>query len=310
MRVTLIHNPDAGDDRQPGGDHLCQLIEDAGHEVTPYTAAGNDWAGALSRATDLIAVGGGDGTIGRVAKRLVGRGIPIAVLPLGTANNISRTLGLADIAVDELIAGWDLSRRVTFDVGMADGPWGRRYFLEGLGVGVLVGMMRDASDRIERAGLADAEEKIACALRMLQERVAACPVHGLEADLDGRDLSGEYLMLEALNTRFIGPNLYLAPDARPADGLLDVVLIDEAQRGKLCDYLRTWQQGRLLPPDLPVQRGRQLKFRWNACELHIDDEVCPDVGGLAAGGASTIAASVRRDALEFLAADGRPSRPT
>ena len=52
------------------------------------------------------------------------------------ANNISRTLGLLDYSIDEIVAGWTSLQRVTFDAGVATGPWGSRYFLEGFGIGL------------------------------------------------------------------------------------------------------------------------------------------------------------------------------
>ena len=50
---------------------------------------------------------GGDGTVGRVTRRMVGRGVPITVLPSGTANNIARSLGLIERPFEELIRGWE-----------------------------------------------------------------------------------------------------------------------------------------------------------------------------------------------------------
>ena len=43
---------------------------------------------------DAVIVAGGDGTVGKVAKRLAGTDVPLVVLPTGTANNIARSLGI------------------------------------------------------------------------------------------------------------------------------------------------------------------------------------------------------------------------
>ena len=50
--------------------------------------------GALwhDRAYDLVIAAGGDGTIGSVATQLAGSGVPLAILPLGTANDVARSL--------------------------------------------------------------------------------------------------------------------------------------------------------------------------------------------------------------------------
>ncbi len=95
MRVTLIYNPGSGDDEQPAADQFLELIRAAGHVVSYRPWNSDEWHAALVDPGDLVAVAGGDGTVGAVAGRLVGRHVPIAVLPVGTANNISKTLGLA-----------------------------------------------------------------------------------------------------------------------------------------------------------------------------------------------------------------------
>src|SRR5205085_12423826 len=104
MRVTLIHNPTAGDESF-SATKLTALIEQAGHEVS-YQSSKKDYKSALKEPADLVAVAGGDGTVRKVAIQLLGRNIiPIAVLPCGTANNIAKSLSITE-SPPELIAGW------------------------------------------------------------------------------------------------------------------------------------------------------------------------------------------------------------
>ena len=87
MQVTLIHNPGAGtnDNQRPSRRELESMIREAGHGLRYQSVDVKGWASALAHHADLIAVAGGDGTVATVARRLVGRGIPIAILPIGTA---------------------------------------------------------------------------------------------------------------------------------------------------------------------------------------------------------------------------------
>src|SRR6185436_18057135 len=105
MRITLIHNADAGSANGDAG-ALVEMLRDAGHTVRYQAYKREGWKRALEEPADAIAVAGGDGTIGKVAKRIAGRGIPIAPLPAGTANNIARTLGLNGRPDEELVRGW------------------------------------------------------------------------------------------------------------------------------------------------------------------------------------------------------------
>ena len=300
MRVTLIHNEGAGDADKPDGKALKALIERAGHAVRYQRADDDTWTAILDEPADLVAVAGGDGTVGRVAKKLIGRRIPVAPLPLGTANNISKTFGLTELTLEEIVSGWDLARTVAFDAGVAEGPWGSRYFVEGVGVGLVARTIPAADESKTLASLTDAAAKVAYALQMLRERLTRCAPHELRLTLDGRDASGEYVLFEAMNMEFVGPNLYLAPDICPADGLLDVVLVTTEERDKLKETLATWQSGELAHPELPRRRASVIELEWNGFDVHFDDEAWP--GGKEEPPAlSHITLRVEREALLFLA---------
>lgn len=301
VRVTLLHNEDAGDGDMPDGEMLCKLMRAAGHEVLYQPCGDPDWAAALERPADVIAVAGGDGTVGRIAKKLIGRNTPLAPLPYGTANNISKTLGLTALTLEEIVRGWTRGRRITFDVGVARGPWGSRYFIEGAGVGLFARTIPIADENKTLKSLDDAEAKITYALMMLRERLARCSPHALKLKLDGRDVSGEYVLFEAMNMEFVGPNLYLAPNVRPADGLLDVVLVTPAERNTLRASLETWQEGELERPNLPARRASAIELEWNGFDVHIDDEAWPGDGEKPPR-PSRIELTVERDALAFVGA--------
>jgi diacylglycerol kinase (ATP) len=300
VRVTLIHNPGAGDDEQPDGEALQALVRSCGHEVRYACASDGTWSAALDEPADIVAVAGGDGTVGRVAKKLLGRNVPVAPLPLGTANNISRTLGVAELPLGEIIAGWHNGNCIRFDAGVADGPWGSRYFVEGAGMGLFACAIPDAERNRRLASLRDAEAKVGYALKMLRERLDDCPAHRLELELDGRQMSGEYVLLEAMNMEFIGPNLYLAPQVHPSDGMLDVVLVTAEDRDRLEDSLVSWQDGVLTHPRLTRYRASRIALVWTGYDVHLDDEAWPD-GEATHPQPGRIELTVERDALAFLA---------
>lgn len=302
MKVKLIYNPTAGDDEQPTSDALLELIRRAGYQVDYQSAKENNWAKTLDESADIVAVAGGDGMVGRVAKRLLGRRVPIAVLPIGTANNVATTLGLADKSLCELINGWTTARRAKLDVGIATGPWGARYFIEGLGTGLFAETMRglDARDNIDLASSDDAEEKLMSVLELLRYRLRRYRAQELKITLDDEDLSDEYILLEALNIRCVGPNLYLAPDADPGDGLLDVVSVSTSEAGRLERYLSDCIEGKICSPELTVRRGKHLRIDWKEFAVHIDDEAWPQSDSTDGGGMNVIEARLSADSVELL----------
>src|SRR5206468_8333217 len=122
MRVILIHNAKAGDERQPDGGRLLALVRSAGHDVRYQSVREDDWHLALEQPADLVAAAGGDGTVAKIARKLIGRPVPMAILPTGTANNVARTLRLSETRLEQLVAGWETADRLKFDVAIATGP--------------------------------------------------------------------------------------------------------------------------------------------------------------------------------------------
>ena len=275
MRVTLIHNPGAGKQGKDNAEKLVGLLEEAGHRVRYQSCNDDGWDAVLGEPAELVAVAGGDGTLTRVAKRLVGRGVPVAALPSGTANNISRSLGLVERPFEELVRAWPDARRVKLDVGIAEGPWGKSYFVEGVGMGLFARLLASSEGKPVQRTPRRPAQKVDNALERLRTRAQRAKPIELACSLDGKDISGRYLLLEAVTIPYVGSNLFLAPDSKPGDGHLDVVLVTETERSRLVKYLETWQDNRERLAVLPNHRGQHLTLEWTGFEMHIDDQLWP-----------------------------------
>jgi diacylglycerol kinase (ATP) len=300
MRATLIHNPGAGDERQPTAGQIEALMEEAGYKVRYQSTKEKGWTRILKKGADLVVVAGGDGTVSKVARRLIGSGVPLAVLPVGTANNISRTLGIADVPLHYLVRTWKKARHLKFDAGIVNGPWGERHFIEGVGTGLLTSSLNELEDNKTLENLKNTGIKVTYAQQIFREQLDECPAMKIQAELDGEDISGSYLVFEVLNMSYIGPNLFLAPDIVRNDGKFDVVLLAEKDRGKLQDHIKDWQEGKPWPPEFGSRRGSRLKLEWTGFPIHIDDKVWPNGEKKKPRPPATIDLKVEPRALEFL----------
>jgi len=271
VRITLIHNPGAGRQDGDDGKKLERFLADHGYDVRYQSAKDEEWKASLKKPADMVVVAGGDGTVAKVTRRMAGRGIPLGLLPSGTANNIARTLGLLERPFEELVRGWQHGRRVKLDIGVARGPWGERYFVEGLGAGVFASLLANPAGDAARKR----KNPVAFALDRMRKHAAESEPLEIRARLDGKDISGKYLMLEALNLRYVGPNLHLAQDSQPGDGQFEVVLVTEGERDRLLYYLEHWQENRERLAVLPAVLGRCLELEWTGFPLHIDDKLRP-----------------------------------
>src|SRR5437867_7809733 len=148
MRVTLMHNPKAGD-TEHGEKQLMTALAKAGHHATYQSTKKSDYKKALKKPTDLVLAAGGDGTVGKIGCRLIDSGIPLGVLPLGTANNLARSLGFI-ASSKEIITGLEAAEQRAFDIGLARGPWGKRYFFESAGGGLLADYLRNAKGKAKK----------------------------------------------------------------------------------------------------------------------------------------------------------------
>lgn len=263
--ATLIYNGDP-EDGDPSSDTLCAALEAAGYQATTATKDALDEA--LERAEadaneHVVVVAGGDGTVGTVTSRLRGRGLPFAILPLGTANNVARTLGLSgDTAT--LVAGLATPHKQSFDLGLARGPWGECAFTEAVGGGLFAHTLAERASEEDKAP--------GRALRRLLETLSGYHARPWTVTLDGEDLSGDFLLVAAMNIRAVGPNLDLAPDAEVSDGLFDLVLIGEDEREALGAYLNARLQGERPHPGFTVRRGKRVTLAAAGEPVHVDDE--------------------------------------
>jgi diacylglycerol kinase (ATP) len=282
----LVHHAEAGDgdDR---AERLVSAISAAGHEVTYLSREQDDWQSVLRASADLVAVAGGDGTVGSVFVELAGRDVSVTLFPTGSANNIARSLGFTTDDPDELVAGWATAKRRPFDVASAELDDGRIEFVEALGGGLFADVLRRAEDGEEDA--LDAGAKVDLGVRLLLQTLEGAEPAEWELELDGERLTVPLLGVEAANIREIGPNVAVAPDADLDDGLLDVALIRPRDRSALASYL----EARLRhdggePPSFETRRARQVVLRApEGSGLHVDDE-------LAQGGQARITAGTAR----------------
>ena len=304
MRVLVLHNPKAGSD-ETDGEELVRQIERCGHHVEVHTSK-KAWRTALHREPDLVVAMGGDGTVGKVARELAGRNIPIALLPMGTANNVATALGLKDRELPGLIAGWNDAARRPFDVGVARGPWGEYRFLESVGLGLLSEAIHaiDEGHAAYVNEIGHTETRINAALDVFRHTVQEIPPASVELWLDGNALSGEYILVEALNFGAAGPNLNFAPHGNPSDGLLDLVLAQDEDRGLLRDRLNQLRSEPAAAAGLRTHRGRRLEMRCQGRLLHLDDLLWRGDDRVA----TTMEITVEPGALTFLIPPGPENR--
>jgi diacylglycerol kinase (ATP) len=191
-----------------------------------------------SGAEGPLLVVGGDGTIHEVANGLLESGealrFPLAVLPMGTGNDFHRMVECAG-GMDAVLGLLDTGRIRRFDVGFARWEGGQAYFVNLLGVGIDVEVLRRRSRFHRLSGLPQYMAALLSALLRFQ------PVE-LELELEGEGGAQETLVKSILMAAVtvgptVGGGFRLSPRARPDDGLLDLFLVEPLGPLEVVRYL-------------------------------------------------------------------------
>ncbi len=273
-QVRLLHNPTAGDEEHDKA-HLIAMIEKNGFECSYSSTKKKGWKD-FENGLDLLAIAGGDGTVRKVVKALLERKMnekiwPLGLIPLGTANNIGKTLSLQDMESDELIASWTKGNLKKFDVGMLYDLDENTFFLESFGYGIFPYLMREIKKKEEEPE--SPEEAIKSALKVLHKIILSYEPRHCKLKLDGNDHSGVFIMAEIMNTQSIGPNLHLAPVADPGDGFFEIVLIPEKDKEKFANFVWDRINGSDVAYDYSTIKAKEVIISWEGTHVHVDDEV-------------------------------------
>ena len=199
---------------------------------------------AVAAGASLVFAAGGDGTVRGCAEALAGSGVPMAIVPLGTANLTARALGVPtrpDRALDAGFGGRDRA----IDLARVEGPGGT-WFAAMAGIGLDAAVVAAAGEQIKRRFGWPAYA--AAGMRKL-----TTPSHEFTVRLDDAEpLRRRARSVVVANAGLLPGGFTLLPRARLDDGLLDVGIL--APSGAW-DWIRL--AGRVLARDRRQDRALQ-----------------------------------------------------
>lgn len=267
--MKVIANPSAGFGRgQVSIEELRQLGAGLGIEILETAGPGDATRFArelVAKEESRLGVMGGDGTIREVVDSVVGSPTELAILSVGTGNDIARSLGLPcnHLAAALEISQNGQSKRV--DVGMAGG----RHFLSVLGVG-FPAQVADESNRLKWL-----RGHLAFIVAIYKALWKMKPV-AMEIELDNQILSQDCTSVLVLNTPFTGGGLQFAPDAKVDDGLFDIVVVGKI--GKLdlmANFPRVYTGSHLKHPSFSLFKAASVDIRTEVPTAKmLDGDVC------------------------------------
>jgi diacylglycerol kinase (ATP) len=197
---------------------------------------------AIDDGHDLVVLGGGDGTVSSMVDFMVRREVTFGLLPLGTANDFARTLGIPTglrRACETIARG----KVVDVDLGLADD----NYYVNVASVGLSTGVTRALSPALKRRAGALAYPIAAVRAFFTHEPFSATLTF---PDGDHEPIKLDRLLQVAVgNGRFYGGGLVVAPAAGIDDGRLDVYAIQMGRHRDLTGVLRYLRTGEFIRED-------------------------------------------------------------
>jgi diacylglycerol kinase (ATP) len=260
-RCAVIFNPAKVTDAVTFRRHVAYELQTRGwHRTLWLETTEQDPGRAMTRKAvrekvDLVLGVGGDGTIRVICSGLAGTGIPLGVIPAGTGNLLARNIGIPldeaaalSVAFDGLNKAIDLVK-ITVDGQNTD------HFAVMAGIGLDAKIMQGANPDLKKA-VGSAAYFVSAAQN------AKHPALQASIQLDGKlALRRRAHVIVVGNVGYLTANIPLIPDAKPDDGLLDVMV---ASPRRFRDWVRlttrVLTRRRRRDPQLVHMTGKTVKI--------------------------------------------------
>ncbi len=269
-KILLIYNPNSG--KKSVVNHLDKIVEifsSAGKITTlyrigdaPYTIETVIKEGNF----DGIVVCGGDGSINTVAKTLTDANIdiPIGVIPTGTCNDFSRSLGMpSDILLcARLIAQGKIEKT---DIGIING--GKQVFVNELAGGVLVTASYTTDQNLKKMF-----GPLAYYMTGIGELANIKPFN-ITVETDDETYHEQALIFLVQNGTDISGFSNVIKEAKMQDGEMDILIFKDAKPLEITDTLLRFVSGS------EFKDKNVVRIRTSKCKITCDDAITTTVDG-------------------------------
>jgi YegS/Rv2252/BmrU family lipid kinase len=239
-RALLVVNENSRQGCSPI-DAVIDILQQGGVEAVRHACIDRAHLDRLIREqakdVDCVILGGGDGTMNAGAAALVETGLPFGILPLGTANDLARTLDLPqDVAEAARVIARGNSRKI--DIGRVND----RFFFNVASLGLSSELTRELSKETKRRwgtlGYAVATARVLARARPFSAAITA----------NGETVKVKTVQVSVGNGHYYGAGLSVEEMAAIDDGKLDVYSLE----------MQPWKLALIYPA---FRRGLQKRWR-------------------------------------------------
>ncbi|MFC4010464.1 diacylglycerol/lipid kinase family protein [Nonomuraea purpurea] len=272
-QLALLVNPAAR------GGRTLRLLEPVARRLRAGGAelsviVGDDATDALERACtavaerpDALVAFGGDGLVHLAVQAVAGTDVPLGIIPAGTGNDIARALGVP--ARDPIAAARAVLRMKS---RLVDAARIRAGQTEELFAGVVCcGFDSRVNERANRLAWPPGRARYLVATA--RELRSFRPIPYRVTFDDGEVVEREVMLVAVGNTCSYGAGMRVCPDARPDDGLLDVVMLEAVSKAEFVRMFPSVYRGAHLGHRaVSVRRARSVRVEAQDVYAYADGE--------------------------------------
>jgi len=265
MRTILILNPFAGTSLLAETDHSEEAPEQAilrglrNNGIEPevwYTTPEDAGEGLATKAADekaeLVIAAGGDGTIHAVATSLITRESTLGIVPLGTMNNLARSLGIP-LPIEAACAIIAKGATRAIDVGNING----QVFIEVAGIGLEAALFPSAEEIKSPGFFSTVRGVINGSLTLFKFQSTKFRI----SFDDHKRRPYTAIQVTISNAPYYGAHFQVAPNIMMDDGELDIFIYKHFSKLEYIRHAISISQGRrIFQPKLTHRRAKSLRI--------------------------------------------------
>ena len=236
IHAKLIANPGAGKPEESAKqlELATRYLQQNGIQVDVALAKPKEEATPLAKQAvkdgyKIVIAMGGDGTLEAVLRGMVGSKTRLGIIPIGTKNNMAKSLGIPE-SIEEACALIASKNTRKLDVGQVRVKKGKKlYFFELTAIG-LVAALYPKAKKLADGKLSDLKD---AALTLIHHEPEAKVYLTLD---DESKIEVKTMLVVVSNAPMFGDNFLVAPDASLTDGLLDISVYPDFSKAELITY--------------------------------------------------------------------------
>lgn len=298
MKLLLVVNPISGGvDKEPFLKEAKRVLDKFSIEYQVFKTIGKDDAANLNEVMgtfqpDKVASIGGDGTTLFCGKALLGSGIPMGIIPMGSANGMAMELevnstpiyALNDLLVSKYIRDLDI-------IQIND----EHYCLHIGDVGINAQIVDKYSKDKNRGMMTYA--------KYFTQEILAHNLFEYSIDANGKTYSGKTLDMNFCNARKFGTGVALTKNGSPFDGIFEIVLVNDVSTANLL------RAGLSIVDESFGDDTSNEVIECEEATIHFKEKQLLQLDGEVIGKVDTINAQILKGAIKFISHKGDNETP-